>query len=1238
MWVLSVASNVSRAPRITVSLGASAQLEVQAVADSAADRCLLDASLARAAGCRLYEQRNGGPLPALVSLSGLELPVLGVCFLKLGIGDEQFKSVRFVVARDLPPSHRCILGNDFLAAHGAVIDMAAGSVSFSSVQAHPAVAAAAVQLKTKVSTQYATKSMTMHSGPQYDAALDAAISTVQYGDCADTDRRAWSALVQEFRHVFAAFDEEYGSMAVPAMHFDMADVRPWRGPRNYKVPYAYEQFLDWQVASWLAEGRVSATTSDFNSPIFPVEKPHSDGKLRAVVDLSELNKRVLLDAYMPPTVQSLVDRLGGSTTFCTFDLQHAFLQIGLAHECRKYTAFTWRGRQYAFNYVPFGLSSAPLYLQRILDEATAHLRDVKVYADDVLVHASGPREAIGATRRFFEICSKLKIKLKPAKCKLGFSSLTWLGRTISADGVSLCQDDVEAVEAWPAPTSRLELQSFLGKLQWIAPLIPALPDIMAPLLLSRQPRDGLIWGPEQQRAFIDSKRALQRAMALTFPVFDKPFIVEVDASRSGFGAFLLQDGKLVRAARKATTPTEAGLQPTQLELAALVWAVKHFDQYLRGTKFTVISDHRSLQWLRDLKHAFGTFAVWRNELENYDFTVKYRPGILHGPADALSRSFKLMAAAAIDGSSPLDDMMPSISDLRAAQEEDAEISGVKAKLDVGDDKVTKLFTVDQDGLICQLRLRYNTPRLLYWVPYAMTEVVLRSTHDRAAHNKAATMELLKSNFYWKDMLAQGEQYCKRCLHCQQRKSNVGPIQYPRGTTTANFCNDIVAIDITSGFMQSAEGFIGLAVIQDYFSRFRVAVPIRSKSSAEVARAFESHWIGQFGAPRRLLADNGAEFEGAEFASLLRRFRVARVHTAAYRPQSDGMVENSNRWIADAMATTLKARGLGETQWPAVLTDTMLALNSQPSKATGFVPFYVFFGRPVAPLLPLSQPLSTPALRAQAEQATARTQQVVKEVHRARALKLEAAAAAKKGRRDFKKGDNIMVYLPRLKKTAFSKLASPWIGPCQVLSVPSQFNVVYKLLPQGFNKDIQGHQGSAHITRVKPWHGANADAAHDLSSVTPMTSKLAPVSVQAQPAKTASSFLSPRMVRAATPQILLPAISSPVRPSASSAPQTPQTARATTRSRGETTIPALARSPSLPSLMSQAERPAMHSSNVTSVPSGLNNTDSHALPLPSSSRFSSSVASDLSAAGPRYSLRSTARQDFARLNSKGSTAD
>jgi len=151
-----------------------------------------------------------------------------------------------------------------------------------------------------------------------------------------------------------------------------------------------------------------------------------------------------------------------------------------------------------------------------------------------------------------------------------------------------------------------------------------------------------------------------------------------------------------------------------------------------------------------------------------------------------------------------------------------------------------------------------------------------------------------------------DKFASKCYGCQARKSGTGPRQVPEGTS----------------------GHDSILVMQDFASGYRVAVPLKSKTSAEVAKAAEVAWFNPYPGTRTVLTDRGGEFLGAEFEAI--------------------------RWIADSLSATLAELKLKGSQWTSALSNTMLGLNCAPSASTGQVPFYVFHGRPPPALHPFQE--------------------------------------------------------------------------------------------------------------------------------------------------------------------------------------------------------------------------------------------------------------------------------------------
>ena len=198
---------------------------------------------------------------------------------------------------------------------------------------------------------------------------------------------------------------------------------------------------------------------------------------------------------------------------------------------------------------------------------------------------------------------------------------------------------ISCVRDWPVPDSQESLRCFLGFVSYYRKFVSNFSQIAAPLFALTERTKPWHWTTQCEAAFVTLKGTLLSPPILSFPQFDKTFVLDMDASQDGLGAVLSQDGDRHVVAYASRVLTKAARQycATRREMLAVVWAVHYFRAYLWGRRFIIRTNHNSLQWLKNFKDPQGQVARWLDILAEYDFQIQHRLGAKHGNADALSR-------------------------------------------------------------------------------------------------------------------------------------------------------------------------------------------------------------------------------------------------------------------------------------------------------------------------------------------------------------------------------------------------------------------------------------------------------------------------------------------------------------------------------------------------------------------------------------------------------------------------
>ncbi|GKD51622.1 putative reverse transcriptase domain-containing protein [Tanacetum coccineum] len=223
------------------------------------------------------------------------------------------------------------------------------------------------------------------------------------------------------------------------------------------------------------------------------------------------------------------------------------------------------------------------------------------------------------------------------KCEFWIPKVQFLGHVIDSQGIHVDPAKIESIKDWASPKTPTEIRQFLGLAGYYRRFIEGFSKIAKPMTKLTQKKVAFEWGDKQEAAFQTLKDKLCSAPILALPQGAENFIVYCDASHKGLGAVLMQNEKVIAYASRQLKIHEKNYTTHDLELGAVVFALKIWRHYLYGTKCTVFTDHKSLQHILDQKELNMRQRRWLELLSDYDCEIRYHPGKANVVADALSR-------------------------------------------------------------------------------------------------------------------------------------------------------------------------------------------------------------------------------------------------------------------------------------------------------------------------------------------------------------------------------------------------------------------------------------------------------------------------------------------------------------------------------------------------------------------------------------------------------------------------
>ncbi|GJR47941.1 putative reverse transcriptase domain-containing protein [Tanacetum coccineum] len=286
----------------------------------------------------------------------------------------------------------------------------------------------------------------------------------------------------------------------------------------------------------------------------------------------------------------------GSQFFSKIDLRSGYHQLRVHEDDIPKTAFRTRYGHFEFTIMPFGLTNTPVVFIDLMNRVCRPYLDkfVIVFIDDILIYSKTQEEHVEHLRLVLELLKKEKLYAKFSKCEFWLREVQFLGHVINGNGIHVDPSKIEAVKNWKAPRTPSEVRSFLGLAGYYRRFIENFSKIAKSLTILTQKCKTFDWGEEQELAFQTLKDKLCNAPVLALPDGPEDFVVYCDASGLGLGCVLMQRGKVIAYASRQLKIHEKNYTTHDLELGAVVFALKIWRHYLYGTKSVIYTDHKSL--------------------------------------------------------------------------------------------------------------------------------------------------------------------------------------------------------------------------------------------------------------------------------------------------------------------------------------------------------------------------------------------------------------------------------------------------------------------------------------------------------------------------------------------------------------------------------------------------------------------------------------------------------------------
>eukprot|EP00253_Pinus_taeda_P022348 PITA_22348 len=393
------------------------------------------------------------------------------------------------------------------------------------------------------------------------------------------------------------------------------------------------------------------------------------------------------------------------------------------------------------------------------------------------------------------------------------------------------------------------------------------------------------WTPNCQKSFEQLKQLLTTAPILSIADPHKDYVVCTDASKEGLGGVLMQEGRVIAYESRKLKEHEQRYSAYDLELAAVIHALKMWRHYLLGRKFLLLTDHHSLTSYFNQPTLNARQARWMDFLSGFDFDIKHLQGKANRVADALSRKVQSLYEISTTGwKNPFLDMIKEISG------QDTEYQQLKQQIQQSDGKDSQQeFTIDDAGIV-YFKQRIYVPNQNKIKGLIMDEFHISHYAGHLGYQKMMTA--IRKEYFWPGMKKDIVEYLARCLECQQIKAEH---QHPAGLLQPlpipEWKWEIISMDFITGLPRTKKNNDSIMVVVDKLSKAAHFIPVHPTfRAAQIAHIFMQNVFRLHGLPKTIISDRDVKFTSAFWKTLFADLGTQLNFSTTYHPQTDGQTD------------------------------------------------------------------------------------------------------------------------------------------------------------------------------------------------------------------------------------------------------------------------------------------------------------------------------------------------------------